>query len=375
MFIFLPISTIMDRLAGRPFLFLAMVIASWAGARMLHTDATSELASARKKPANMPTIAPPAWPLDLPEQNEERVTLNQRAPAGQTAVAFLSAKSNSVSSTALPWAVGGQPSGHSLSRRVAVIESPTNMQGTTPRLQVLERKAGNSISPQSAFSDINTRSEKGTNRLSLYAYSFWRSTDAPTRNSLAPLPQYGGSQTGLNALWDPFGAADSGPAVLLRHSYAPSSNQHEWAIGTRWRPSRHLPVSFSVERRFRTREQDVFAAIVSGGVDDVGLVGPVTVDAFGQSGFVTGRNTTGFFDVQSRAKLKLAHVADIRISSGVGAWAGGQKGGSRLDIGPMVEAHIPISTGSVKLQAEWRFRIAGRTVPASGPAITLSGGF
>ena len=60
---------------------------------------------------------------------------------------------------------------------------------------------------------------------------------------------------------------------------------------------------------------------------------------------------------------------------GAGAWAGGQEGATRLDLGPRASLRLRLGETASRLALDWRFRVAGEARPASGPALTLSAGF
>ncbi len=369
----------MDRIPGRPLLFLLLVLAGWIGGRIL--NGAPELAF---------QIHPAKNTVRLAASTTNGLSVSQH---GQTATSIAGqftenprqlqarkiALTYSHSSVALPWAAEGQPPGTSLLNWVAPAENPINLRGTTPRPQVLETEAGSNYRAAGFGPEVKSEGQNGgqnaDSRVSVYAYGFWRASDTPLGSGLAPAPQYGGSQAGLIAAWDPFGAANSGPALLFRTSFAPPGNQREFAVGAKWQPKKSLPVSLTVERRFRWPEPDAFAGYLSGGVDNVKLAGAVNLHAFAQGGYLGGKNNTGFFDIQARANRPVADIGKMQLFAGSGIWAGGQKGGSRLDIGPSLETVIPLAQTSLRLQADWRFRIAGRALPASGPTLTLSSGF
>ena len=102
----------------------------------------------------------------------------------------------------------------------------------------------------------------------------------------------------------------------------------------------------------------------------------MTGEVYGQAGWVGGRGATPFYDVQGVADRSVAHPwrgADLRL--GAGAWSGGQNGAVRLDIGPRASLRVRVRGVPVRVSADWRFRVAGRAAPGSGPAVTLSTGF
>ncbi len=47
----------------------------------------------------------------------------------------------------------------------------------------------------------------------------------------------------------------------------------------------------------------------------------------------------------------------------------------RLDVGPAICVQIPLGGTEMRVDASWRFRIAGTARPDSGPAVTLSTSF
>jgi hypothetical protein len=367
----------MDRIPGRPLLFLLLVLGGWIGGRVLNGEfgtayhilppkKTAGLAASQTHGAHVSQHGQTASPLPgLFAENPHQI------PAHKIARSL----SYSHSSAALPWAAEGQPPGISLLKRVAPAESPINLRGTTPRPQVLGTEAGSNSSAASIGTNVAVTGQNHGKRVSVYAYGYWRASGTPVRSGLAPAPQYGGSQAGLIAKWDPIGAAQDGPALLVRTSFAPSGNQREIAMGITWQAIKDIPVSLTVERRFRWPEPDAFSGYLSGGIDNVKLVGPAKLQVFAQGGYLAGKSKTGFFDIQSRANLPVADIGKTQLFAGSGIWAGGQRDGSRLDIGPSLETVIPVAQTTLRISADWRFRVAGRASPASGPTLTVSSGF
>lgn len=210
-------------------------------------------------------------------------------------------------------------------------------------------------------------------RLQLYGYNFWRQGSAGA--ALAPQAQYGGSQFGAIATWDPLGSAGRGPALLVRASGTPDGLQQEVAVGARWQPDRKWPVSLSVERRFRFYGKDGFAAHVAGGADAVPLVGKLTLDAYGQAGYSLGGISSPFVDAHARVQHPLAKPLGIPIRIGAGAWIGGQKGAYRGDFGPTLSAQIDNRFADFTLQLDWRKRVVGNAAPVDGLALTVATDF
>ncbi len=214
-------------------------------------------------------------------------------------------------------------------------------------------------------------------RWSLYAYGFWRQGEAA--NAIAPAAQYGGSQAGLIGSYR---LQDSpyAPALFLRTSSGlEDTKQAEIAAGLRWRALQQLPVEISIERRFRRGAADAVAAYVAGGWNSMPLPYRFKLSGYGQAGILRAdqgaKKLSHFYDGQIRAERKIAQVGKVKIMAGGGAWAGGQRGVDRLDLGPTASVELGLAQTSFRLSADYRFRAAGNARPGSGPAITLSAGY
>ncbi len=227
------------------------------------------------------------------------------------------------------------------------------------------------LSPASTHAMLPTARPR--RRVQLYGYSLWRQGSGS--GAFAPAAQYGGSQAGLIATWDPFGRAEKGVALLVRASATPDGNERELALGARWQPNRRWPISLLAERRFRLDGQDRFAFYAAGGVNDVEIVGNVKFDAYGQAGYVNGKDGGGFFDAHGRFLHPVATLAGLPLSAGAGAWAGGQTGVRRLDVGPTIATRVETGLTDFTLQLDWRQRVAGNANPKDGLALTVSTGF
>lgn len=210
-----------------------------------------------------------------------------------------------------------------------------------------------------------------------YGYSFVRKSSAS--GLTAPGGQYGGSQSGFIVTWDilPPRRGQERPrlALLARGAIAHGdTSDREFAAGVRWHPLPRLPLSLSVERRFRPERPDANAAYVAGGTS-LALPRAFRLDGYAQAGFVSGPSAGPFFDMSMLADRKIAPVAGGTVRAGAGLWGGGQSGTFRIDIGPAVRTDIDVAKARLRLSADWRIRIAGEAAPASGPAMTLSTSF
>ncbi|WP_333567495.1 hypothetical protein [Sphingorhabdus sp.] len=151
--------------------------------------------------------------------------------------------------------------------------------------------------------------------------------------------------------------------------------EREWAAGLLWRPSTTFPANLSLERRFRPKRSDAIAAFVSSGHGGTSLPLGFVLDGYGQAGFVTGKSGGGFADGQLHLLKNMASHGHITLAAGAGTWAGGQSGIMRLDMGPTVRANLKPGAASLRLDASWRFRVAGDARPGDGPTVTLSTSF
>ena len=356
----------MSELRGRPYVFVAVTILCWVGARMAWPDtqiagekpSASKPALAQNGHAASASIAPQFWPrlvrfapASLHDWSAPRA---KHAPVIQ----FIG-----LPPVLVPGQVGGRPSGLSMPLRVAGDDKPVSAGWDTPPT-IAHTPVGKAGTPEFLR----------PKRWEVYGYSFWRlaNSRAPP---LAPAAQYGGSQSGIIATYDPWGQPDTGLALLARGAVTPDGDQDEAAFGARWKPKGLGPIQLSGEYRLRSNEPDQFAAYLSGGVNEVSLVSGWRLDAFGQAGYASGKSGSGFFDANARISHLVTKQGRVSLSAGAGGWAGGQKGAQRLDIGPTIAAKIDTGPAIILIQLDWRLRVAGDAQPENGFALTVSSGF
>ncbi len=215
---------------------------------------------------------------------------------------------------------------------------------------------------------------KKANRMTFYAYSFWR--PGLSGDQTATVSQYGGSQNGLIATYRLTEQDWPDISLLLRGAVTPGQfADKEVAVGVRVRPFANLPITLSAERRFRTRNENQFALYAAGSTDNVALLPGLEARGFAQAGIIPAKNPNIFFDAGMRAETKVYTLGKTETSIGAGAWAGGQRGVSRLDIGPTIRSNIDLGVTKIDISADWRFRVGGNASPKNGPAITISAGF
>lgn len=192
-------------------------------------------------------------------------------------------------------------------------------------------------------------------------------------------PSYGGSQVGAVLRYRLAPENAHKPSLYLRASGAVRAPRgEEIALGLSARPLARVPITVMAELR---------ASRLGGGTvlrPAVALVSefpPVNLplgaraDAYGQIGYVGGKDGSAFVDGQFHLTRRLARIGESELRAGGAIWGGAQKGANRVDIGPTASLGIPIGPANTRLSADWRFRVAGSAAPGSGPAVTLSAGF
>ena len=210
--------------------------------------------------------------------------------------------------------------------------------------------------------------------ITFYAYSFFRAR--ASKGAISTVGQYGGSQSGfvvaVPLLAPQDGTSEAKIALQMRGAAAHDDlNEREFSAGLRWRPIAKMPLSFTLERRFRNDRRDAFSAYLAGG-EAFDLPFQSRLESYAQAGYITGKAGGPFFDFSARAERKLGASP---LSAGLGLWGGGQTGIFRIDAGPTITHSFEIADARFRVSADWRTRIAGDAAPASGPAVTLSTSF
>ncbi len=190
---------------------------------------------------------------------------------------------------------------------------------------------------------------------------------------------YGASQAGAVLRYRLAPGSANQPLAYLRITSALASpGQPEAALGIGARPIPRLPISVLAELRLtesggRTRLRPALAVV--GGLPRQRLPFGLGVEAYGQAGYVTGPDASGFVDGQARIDWRIVRLGSTELRGGGAVWGGAQRGAGRLDVGPSASVELKLGPTNARLSADWRFRIAGQAAPASGPAVTLSAGF
>ena len=166
---------------------------------------------------------------------------------------------------------------------------------------------------------------------------------------------------------------EAGRFAAAGRIYAPlNGNGAEAALGLDWRPLPAVPLRVSVERRQRVDAagRSAWSAYTAGGFYRE-LPGKLQLDGYAQAGMVGMQRRDLFADGALRIERALP-IGRIRAGVGAGTWAAAQPGAERVDVGPRASVRLPIRDHALTLAIEGRFRVAGRSRPGSGAALTLA---
>lgn len=129
------------------------------------------------------------------------------------------------------------------------------------------------------------------------------------------------------------------PKIYLRSTSAKGAvGENTAALGLSVRPLPRFPVIAAIEGRLtdqdgKRRYQPVAMAVTE--LPPFPLPLGLRGEAYAQAGYVAGRFATPFADGQFRADRALFQLGSAHGRLGGGPWAGGQKGASRFDAGPL----------------------------------------
>lgn len=186
-----------------------------------------------------------------------------------------------------------------------------------------------------------------------------------------------------------YGASQAGMVLSFRlkdgvrayaratHALVPDGDS-EAALGLSIRPFPTLPVTAHVEGRARRHELGTElrpSAFLAGGMDRVTLPFDFKGSAYTQVGVVGGDFATAFVDGSVRLERPVARFDLGEIRVGAGGWGGAQRDAERLDFGPSIVIVTQIAEAPVRVETDYRIRVAGRAEPGSGLTLTVIGGF
>lgn len=195
----------------------------------------------------------------------------------------------------------------------------------------------------------------------------------------SPTGAYGASQAGAVLRYRLSPGSPHQPTLYLRATTAlDRPHGAELAAGLAVRPLSRAPFAVMAEARLAERGGE---AIVRPAVAIVSTAPPVALplglrgEAYGQAGWVGGKDRTAFVDGQARIDRAVWRAGEAEVRLGAGAWGGAQRGASRLDLGPGATVSLPLGPLNARLAADYRQRVAGGAAPGSGVAVTFSAGF
>lgn len=241
-----------------------------------------------------------------------------------------------------------------------------------------EREEGSGFTPPPL---LQAPAETDGSRWSGDAWLLWREGLGPVRATNGFVaPAYGARQVGAVLRFRLIPSSPAQPSLYLRASKAlERSRDEELAAGFSLRPLRELPLTLGAELRATRVPGGPFtlrpAALAVTQLPPLQLPLRSEAEAYVQGGYVGGPYATPFVDGQLRVTRKLARLGGMNLTAGAGAWGGAQNGAARLDFGPTAALGLRLGPAGTRLSADWRFRVAGDAIPASGPALTLSAGF
>lgn len=221
-------------------------------------------------------------------------------------------------------------------------------------------------------------------RWSIDAWGFYRAGSDAAPVSQGRVPIYGASQIGGIAQLRLRTSSGHDPRLYLRAYRAMiARGESEAALGGSVRPLRAVPLRAFAELRYSDAPMgeawrpSVFLVTEW---PPQALPADLTLEAYGQAGWVGGRAATPFADGQISLVREIARVpasghAPLRLSSGAGVWGGAQEGAARLDVGPTMRVEWSMGRIPARLAIDWRLRAAGDAAPQDGLAATLSTSF
>jgi hypothetical protein len=220
---------------------------------------------------------------------------------------------------------------------------------------------GRSITPSPRFSGDAWFLQRGGSYASIL----------PATPLVAGTPGYGGSQSGAVLRYRLFLEDPHRLSVFLRATSATNTPDREAALGLSARPVGSIPIVLQAEARLQS---DGNGTRVRPAVQVVSQFPPILLplglrgEAYAAGGYVGGRGATPFYDAQGMVDHHLFGIgqsgrgggADVRF--GVGAWAGGQKGAGRVDVGPRASVSFRVKRIGVRA---WRARLHREAAPRS----------
>ena len=357
-----------------PLRFLGFAVFAWVGVRAaslsLFPGATALVPAAAASPAPPARSEPMAMPAEPPPYAQTGYPYPPYLyPPGAYPPAMMGAQP-----ILIPAGRGGQPqivyAAYPAPPRQAEWNlGPEPFRPTDPieRVAYAQLPPLGAVSPPTAPGGIATSPPPpGPPRLDRWQLNAWAlARRSPGPASLASNGSLGGSQAGARVLYRFTPAL----AASLRFSSGNGGVGAEVAGGVRWQPLRSIPMAITAERRHglgRYGGRNDFALFLEGGLYRQPLAGSWTLDGYAQGGVVGVKTRDLFAD----GALAVSRPVWRNVSAGLGLWGGVQPGLYRIDAGPRLT--MDMGRG-IRVHADYRQRLTGNALPASGPALTIAG--
>lgn len=195
-------------------------------------------------------------------------------------------------------------------------------------------------------------------------------------------PGYGRSQMGAVVRYRLAPMGGRAPQAFVRAGAAlQGEREKEVGAGFSARPLAAVPVRLAAELRLSETDRGTRARPIAYAVTELppmALPLGAAAEVYVQGGYAGGDNATAFVDGQlrvARPVLTISDQADAHLNAGGGVWGGAQQGAARLDIGPSAALTFRLGETRSRVAVDYRFRVAGDALPASGPSLTLATGF
>lgn len=197
--------------------------------------------------------------------------------------------------------------------------------------------------------------------------------------NLATNGQLGASQAGIRVQQQLLHIGQRLPIAFNLRVSAPLDQKlgREAGFGLGTRPVKQVPVELILERRVALDRggRNAFAVIAAGGFNDKRLVSKVSLSGYAQTGIVGFARGDGFVDGALQIERALLERSHTGLRLGAGIWGAAQPSVARIDIGPILAVKQRLGPASLRISAEYRWRVAGQARPASGPALSIGTDF
>lgn len=372
---------------AKPLIYMVMLLGAWVIARIIFTLSTTHANDADIKLLNAPLAdASQTFPKArqqkntkfkfeaLDQQHVSSISFAAQLFDSVEATKAFTDRSKTSGSTYFSGTSNGLPKSYYPLLFLGALEEKSNALVRPNRYAGIgwDLPPGNGNAPLGNNQNERLENSNLASRLSGYAYIFARSNSG---DADALGGRYGGSQAAVQLAYRINPSQDSVIDATLRAQTALSDSDREVAAGVRFKPNETFPIAIIAERRFRPSNPDGYAFYVAGGKSNVTLPANFKLSTYGQAGVSTAGRDTLFFDGQIIAEKSVHKNNSVEILAGGGAWAGGQRGAQRLDIGPSVSIKLSSGQKNYRISGDWRERIGGNASPNSGAAITLSTDF